>query len=437
MMDIHAVIGKLPRPEKGFVLPYHKYTGPYNPLHKQLDEFNQPLPGQEPYNAVDAISMRHDICYRDHGTTKQGKHDCDDEMLRELDVLHPKTLRERSDKKLVQTIIGTKRKLGWGIQGDDEDEDWTNELTDELHKPIRKKFRKRIVFAKNVDSIWAADLVDMQYYARTNQGYKYILMIIDVFSKYGWTIPLKTKKGEEVAKAFEGLWKVQSPPKMLWTDKGKEFVNKDMTALLQKHNVHLYWTENEEKSCIVERWNRTIKRIMWKYFTRHQTGRYIDILSDMIKKYNSTYHRSIKCTPTDARKPANYQHVFDALYNSKNPRVREKQTPKFKIGDKVRITKKKKTFEKGYTTNWTEEIFTVVKVQPTIPFTYKIEDTRGEEIHGTFYEEELQKTKQESLFRIEKVLRRRTRKDGVKEVYVKWKGYSNIFNQWIPETDIQ
>ena len=437
MMDIHAVIGKLPRPEKGFVLPYHKYTGPYNPLHKQLDEFNQPLPGQEPYNAVDAISMRHDICYRDHGTTKQGKHDCDDEMLRELDVLHPKTLRERSDKKLVQTIIGTKRKLGWGIQGDDEDEDWTNELTDELHKPIRKKFRKRIVFAKNVDSIWAADLVDMQYYARTNQGYKYILMIIDVFSKYGWTIPLKTKKGEEVAKAFEGLWKVQSPPKMLWTDKGKEFVNKDMTALLQKHNVHLYWTENEEKSCIVERWNRTIKRIMWKYFTRHQTGRYIDILSDMIKKYNSTYHRSIKCTPTDARKPANYQHVFDALYNSKNPRVREKQTPKFKIGDKVRITKKKKTFEKGYTTNWTEEIFTVVKVQPTIPFTYKIEDTRGEEIQGTFYEEELQKTKQESLFRIEKVLRRRTRKDGVKEVYVKWKGYSNIFNQWIPETDIQ
>ena len=257
-------------------------------------------------------------------------------------------------------------------------------------------------------------------------------MIINVFSKYGWAIPLKTKKGPEVAKAFSDLWKTQKPPKKLWRDKGAEFINKYMTASLTKYNVHLYWTENEEKSCVVERWNRTIKRMMWKYFTKHQTGIYINILPKMIKKYNSTYHRSIKCTPADARKPANYQHVFDALYAGKNRRIREKTKPKFKIGDKVRITKKKKTFGKGYTTNWTEEIITVVKVQPTIPVTYKIEDTRGEEIQGTFYEPELQKTKQE-IHRIEKFLRRRTRKDGVKEVYVKWKGYNEKFNQWIPE----
>lgn len=425
-MDIHEVIGKLPRPKKGFVLPFHKYTGPYNPLHEQLDEFDQPRKGQEPYNAVDAISMRHDICYRDKG--KEGKHTCDDEMLKELDVLEPKGMREKIDKKLVRTIIGKKRKLGWGIE-------WTDKLANELHKPIRKKFRKRIVFAKNVDSIWAADLVDMQYYARTNRGYKYILMIIDVFSKYGWAIPIKTKKGVEVAKAFADLWMKQTPPQMLWTDKGKEFLNKDMSSLLEKHNVHLYWTENEEKSCIVERWNRTIKRIMWKYFTSRQTGVYIDVLPEMIKKYNSTYHRSIESTPTDARKPANYQHVFDALYDGKNLQIGKKTKPKFKIGDKVRIVKKKKTFEKGYTTNWTEEIFTVIKVQPTIPVTYKIEDTRGEEIQGTFYEPELQKTKQET-YRIEKVLRRRTR-NRVKEIYVKWKGYNDTFNQWIPATDIR
>ena len=111
MMDIHAMIGKLPRPKKGFMLPGHRYTGPYNPLHQQLDENDVPIPGQEPFNAVDAISMRHDICYRDHGATMEGKHGCDDEMLRELDVLHPKGLREKIDRKIVRAIIGKKNQL--------------------------------------------------------------------------------------------------------------------------------------------------------------------------------------------------------------------------------------------------------------------------------------------------------------------------------------
>ena len=121
-------------------------------------------------------------------------------------------------------------------------------------------------------------------------------MIIDVFSKYRWAIPVKNKTSSEMVKAFTQLWDSgQKPPKYLWTDKGKEFNNNLMQELLKKHNVHLYWTENEEKSCVVERWNRTIKRIMWKYFTKHRTGVYIGILPELIQKYNSTYHHSIKC----------------------------------------------------------------------------------------------------------------------------------------------
>ena len=110
-MDIHKAIGKLPQPKRGFVLPYHKYTGPYNPLHEQLDENDQPIAGQEPYNAVDEISMRHDICYRDNSSAKDGKLKCDDEMLHELDELEPKGIREKIDKKLVQSIIGKKRQF--------------------------------------------------------------------------------------------------------------------------------------------------------------------------------------------------------------------------------------------------------------------------------------------------------------------------------------
>ena len=111
-MDIHEVTGKLPRPTKGFVVPYHKYTGPYNPLHEQLDEYDQPLPGEEPYNGVDAIPMRHDICYRDN-ETKERKHACHDEMFLELDVLEL-GMQEKIDRKLVRWIIGNKEKAWLG-----------------------------------------------------------------------------------------------------------------------------------------------------------------------------------------------------------------------------------------------------------------------------------------------------------------------------------
>ena len=131
-MDIHKVIGKLPRPKKGWVLPSHKYTGPYNPLDEQLDENDHPIPGQELFNPVDAISMRHDICYRDFGDNEGGKHKCDDDMLNELEKLQPKTVREKIDRNLVKALIGTKRKLGLGVI------EWTDPLTDELHKPVKK-----------------------------------------------------------------------------------------------------------------------------------------------------------------------------------------------------------------------------------------------------------------------------------------------------------
>ena len=337
---------------------------------------------------------------------------------------------KRFDDNTLKTIIGSKRKhhAGSGIPVMSE------ELADELHKPIRKKFARRRVISNHVDDIWAADLVDMQYYSRSNKGYKYILMIIDVFSKYGWAEPLKNKKGVEIVGAFTKIWNSgQTPPKRLWTDKGREFMNKEFKNLLEEKKVHLYWTENEEKSSVVERWNRTIKEKMWKYFTKNRTGVYIDILPDIIDKYNHTYHRSIMCTPSDARKPSNYQQVFNALYNYNNTKLNP--TPKFKIGDRVRISKLKKTFEKGYTANWTEEVFTIQKVQTTIPYTYKLKDTKNDIIQGTFYEPELQLAKQ-TTFRIEKVIKRRTGKDGKREIYVKWLGYSSAFNQWIPETDI-
>ena len=239
----------------------------------------------------------------------------------------------------------------------------------------------------------------------------------------------------EVTHAFkEVIRKSGRIPTRLWTDKGKEFYNRTMKEMLRKNNgIILYSTENEEKSSVAERWNRTMKRKMWKYFTANNTHSYLDILPSLVDKYNNTYHHSIKCKPKDAIEPWNYTRVFKALYGDMSKLAK---APSFKVGDRVRIVKKKKTFEKGFTPNWTEELFTVVRVKKTKPPTYSIIDTKGEEIHGTFYEEELQKSSQ-TIYRVEKVLKRRSGKDGQKQVYVKWKGYNNTFNSWIPAEDIQ
>ena len=421
-MDIHKVIGYIPRPKKGWVMPGHKYTGPYNPLEEQLDENDLPIQGQEPFNKVDEISMRHDICYRDN---PKGKKKCDKIMLHELDLLEPSNMRERMDKYVTTKMIGAKQSLGLGIT-------WTNRLANELHKPIKKKFKKRYVFVRNVDDIWAADLIDLRSHSKENGGFKYVLMVIDVFSKYGWAVPLKTKTGVAVTDALESIFKDHTPKK-LWVDQGNEFYNQVLEPVLKKHDIQIYSTHNDEKCSVVERWNRTIKTQLWKYFTANGTYQYTDVLQALITKYNTTVNRSTKFTPTDARKPQNRDRVFKNLYFKK---VKERNTiPKFKVGDEVRITRKKKLFEKGYTPNWTNNIYTIDKLLPTLPPTYKIKTDRGDVLEGSFYEQELQLNKVDH-FMIEKILGWKNIK---KKKYglVKWVGYDDSYNTWEPEKEIK
>ena len=126
--------------------------------------------------------MRHGICYRDN---RSGRHECDRKMLAESNTLVLKGRREKVDRQLIRSIIGSKHRLGLGI--------WSNQLASELHKVARSRFEKRTVFAKQVDDTWAADLLDMSPFSRSNKGYKYLLTVIDVYSKYGWIVPLETK----------------------------------------------------------------------------------------------------------------------------------------------------------------------------------------------------------------------------------------------------
>lgn len=302
---------------------------------------------------------------------------------------------------------------------------WTDQLANELHKPVVRKFRKRRVIVYGIDEIWGADLVDMQAFAKDNDGFRFLLSVIDVYSKYGWLVPIKDKSGKSVADAFEKIYSGGRKPRKLWVDKGKEFYNKQVKSL----GVELYSTENEEKSCIVERYNRTMKEKMYKYFTANNTRRYVDVLDSMVKIYNNTIHHSTKVTPVEASLKKNEGIVMFNLYG-KEMLSSAATAAKFKVGDKVRITVKKGVFEKGFTPRWTEEVFTISKVQNTDPPTYKIKDCAGEEIIGTFYESELQVTNQE-VFRIEKIIKRQGNRS-----LVHWKGYPDAYNSWVDNKDL-
>ena len=188
-----------------------------------------------------------------------------------------------------------------------------------------------------------------------------------------------------MAEAFKIIIKQRKPPKgfRVWVDKGREFYNKWVQDL-----ITIYSTENEEKSSVVERWNRTMEEKMYKYFTANNTHKYIDVLDQMVDKYNNKVHSSTGMTPVKASDPENSGAVRANLY----PPLKPTDKPKFAKGDLVRIVKKKRTFEKGYTPRWTEEVFKVTAIQYTNPITYKIAGLDGEEIEGTFYEPELQKS---------------------------------------------
>ena len=301
-----------------------------------------------------------------------------------------------------------------------------------LHKPARRYYRRSRVIVSGKDAQFQADLVDVQSLSRYNKGFKYLLTCVDIFSKYAWVIPLKTKQGQELVKALRTILSSGRKPLKLQTDKGTEFLNRQFQKFLRDNNIHFFTVNSGLKASVIERFNRTFKNKMYKYFTAKNTLSYIDVLPQLVSSYNNTYHRSIKMKPTQVTK-ANESKVWDTLYSGD---VQKQVRFKFQVGDRVRISKVKRMFEKSYLPNFTEEMFTVYKRFARQVPVYKLKDDAGEILEGTFYEPELQKIiKNDDVYRVEKIIRKRKRK-GVTEYFVKWKGYPDKFNSWVPESDI-
>ena len=299
-----------------------------------------------------------------------------------------------------------------------------------LHKPARKRFKrnKTVVFYR--DELWQMDLCDMKELKEYNDGITFLLTVIDVFSKMGFAKPLTDKRGVTVLNGFkEILSESNRKPSKVQTDAGTEFTNKTFQKHLKTVGIKFYVTFSEVKAAVVERFNRSLKTKMWRYFTHKNTYRYIDVLPELLKGYNSTPHSGIKGRTPISVTDNNNLAVWRESYSTKrrcNPKF------KFSVGDSVRISRDKGIFEKGYVNSWSEEYFLVDQALPRNPPVYVLRDLNGEQLKGVFYEPQLQPISPGEVYPISKIQRRRGKRG-----LVSWRGWpSPEFDSWIPLADI-
>jgi transposase InsO family protein len=342
------------------------------------------------------------------------------------------SLDEPSALSGINRLYTAARKLHPQLQRTDVEKWLEKQDTYTLHKPARRKLRTEPrVFVKHIDDQWGIDLCEMGNIARFNDGQRYILTCIDILSKYAWAVPVKSKDGSSVKNAFSEILKSTSRrPKRVESDKGKEFYNAPFQRLLQEHGIAHFSSNSRHKCSVVERFNRTLKSLLYKHFAAGNTYNWISILENVLGIYNNRYHRSIKTAP------ANVSRQNEAAIH----RVLYKQKPKsgrlLKIDQLVRISKVKKIFEKGYLPNYTEEVFKINKVHDKrAPHRYELEDLLGEQIEGKFVSDELSLVRKDEadMWKIEKVLKR----DRNGRYFVKWYGFPDKFNSWVDQIQLQ
>ena len=302
------------------------------------------------------------------------------------------------------------------------------DLSEELNKGIINKFERKKVIVNHIDQIHSCDLVDMVKYLKVNRGYKYIFTNIDIFSKFAWSFPLKSKTIKDIKPCFEKIFK-QRKPKYIWSDQESAFFSKEMLKFFEDHNIKIYYTNLNLKAVVIERFNKSLRKLMMKSFVKNNNTVWYNILPELIKTYNNRYHRTIKMKPINVNR-INEKHIKNTVYNYD---ITNKK-PKYKINDLVRISlKRRQLFDKpSGNIKWSEELFKIYKINKSNVITYQLKDMTDEVIKGQFYEKELQLTKNiTGEYIIEKIL-----KTNGNQMYVKWRGYSNNFNSWIDKNSV-
>ena len=238
-------------------------------------------------------------------------------------------------------------------------------------KPPRKYYVTNKTDVYHIDDIWSLDILDLKDYGpENNRGYRYVLVTIDNFSKYGWTVPLKNKNAQTIKDSFENiLISSKRKPNLIETDRGKEFYNNFFQDFLNKNNIKLYSRNSSYGAVFAERFNRTIRDLLKKIVFERGDANWIDVLPTITKQYNNRIHSSTKLTPIQASLKKNEGFVYKNLLDK-----RKKVKPKFQKNDIVRTADLKKTFSKGDTTNWSYKLYKITEIiNDTIP-SYKIDN---------------------------------------------------------------
>jgi L-rhamnose mutarotase len=287
-----------------------------------------------------------------------------------------------------------------------------------------------------IDDQWQADLADMHSRAGSNDGYKWLLVVVDTFSKFAWAVPVKTKSAGDMVKAFGQIFEKAAPrtPKKLQTDEGKEFYNSQVKTLLKSKGIHHFSSASDQKAACAERFNRTIKTKIETAINTTQNERWIDILDDLMEGYNNSEHRTIGMAPSKVT-PDHTQQLWSKMYGESMANG-SREEEKIAEGTKVRISNVKGVFDKGYYPNWSEQHFNIANIKSKPggqQAQYYLKEFDGEPIRGAFYREEIQPITK-NRYRI-RVLRERGRQ-GRKEYFVEWIGWPSKYNSWITQDQL-
>ena len=324
----------------------------------------------------------------------------------------------------------------------DAAEKWLNkERTYLIHKTVPRKY-KRLPTVAGFQQQVQGDLIDLSYLSQDNDKNRYLFTVIDAFSRLAFAEAIPNKEAKTVAKAFEKILKrMNYKPLYFFSDNGSEFRG-EFRKMLTKKKISYYTSKDKDiKAGIVERLNRTIMTRLFRYLSKQNSRRYLEVLPNIIENYNNQVHSAIGTSPKKVSH-LNKEDVWLRLHHKcTRPSATKKKISKIgnksnlKIGDYVLIPKERRTFEKGYKAGWTGEIFKINKIKNTEPPSYILEDLQGEKITGIFYRQELQKTELPEIYEIETILDVRG-KPSAREYFVKWRNYPAKFNQCVPAKSV-